>query len=115
MKIVIKHKLLAAAAENLQTINDVLSIIAGQHAFDVVAASAKELSKKKFTSSRAIKISNDPQGETLTVVLNDDMLIELLKAQGDLLKAVSGVALPIRLYNDTLVRINNKYDKKGSF
>lgn len=112
MKVVIKHKLLVFAAKNLQDINDIVSVVAGQERIDIAAKAAKDLAKRKIVSSKAFKISNDPQGETLTVVLNDEMLLELLEAQGDLLK---GVALPIKLYNDTLARINNKYDKKGSF
>ena len=115
MKVVIKHKLLIGAAKNLQTINDIVSVVAGQERIDIVAKSAKDLAKKKFVSSRAVKISNDPQGETFTVILNDEMLLELLEAQGDLLKAMSWAALPIKVFVDTSARINNKYDKKGSF
>ena len=115
MKVVIKHKLLVVAAKNLQTINDIVSVVAGQERIDIAAKAAKDLAKRKIVSSKAVKISNDPQGETLTVVLNDEMLLELLEAQGDLLKGVAWVALPIKVYNDTLARINNKYDKKGSF
>ena len=115
MKVVIKHKLLIGAAKNLQTINDIVSVVAGQERIDIVAKAAKDLAKKKFVSSKAVKISNNPQGETLTVVLNDEMLLELLESQGDLLKGVAWVALPIKVYIDTLARINNKYDKKGSF
>lgn len=107
MKIVIKHKVLAAAAKNLQTINDIVSYVAGQERIDIIAEAAKDLAKKKSCSSKAVKIVNDPKGETLTVVLNDDVLVELLEAQGDLLK---GTVLPIKLYTEALARI-----KKGSF
>ena len=105
MKIVIKHKLLAAVAENLQVVNDILSDVAGQERIDVVAEAAKDLAEKKsFAASKAVKIVNDPEGETLTVILNDDVVIE---AQGYLL---FGLVLPIKLYIEALARI-----KKGSF
>ena len=107
MKIVIKHKVLAAVAKNLQTINDITASFAGQYALDVVAEAAKDLAEKKSYVSKAVKINNDPKGETLTVVLNDDVLVELLEAQGDLLK---GMVLPIKLYAGALARI-----KKDSF
>ena len=100
MKIVIKHKLLAAVAENLQVVNDILSDVTGQERIDVIAASQEDLAKKKSRSSRAVKIVNDPFGETLTVILNDDVLVKTLEAQGDLLEAV-------KLYIERI--------KKGSF
>ena len=105
MKIVIKHKLLAAVAENLQVVNDILSDVAGQERIDVVAEAAKDLAEKKsFAASKAVKIVNDPEGETLTVILNDDVVIE---AQGYLL---FGLVLPIKLYTVAKARV-----KKGSF
>ena len=104
MKIAIKHKVLAAVAENLQNLNDIVSSVAGQeYSMDIIAESKNDLSKKKSYTSRAVKIVNDPAKGELTVVLNDSVLIELLTAQGDLLKAV-------KLYTEALARI-----KKGSF
>ena len=101
MKIVIKHKVLAAVAKNLQSLNDIVSCVAGQeYSMDIIAASQEDLAKKKSRSSRAVKIVNDPFGETLTVILNDDVLVKTLEAQGDLLEAV-------KLYIERI--------KKGSF
>ena len=115
MKIVIKHRVISAVAANLQVANDIFSSLAGEEKLDIVAAAAAGLGSKKTSSSKAAKILNDPKSETFTVVLNDDMLIELLGAQGDLLKAVAGLSSAVKLYPEVLARISKKYDKKGSF